>query len=483
MSDFLKPNILFIILDGLQSDKFYGPKKTSITPNIDLLIKKGVYFDQTISPGSCSVPSVASIMTSLNPFEALIQDDNIYTINDKKPNNIQDFIDNGYTTYALHQEVLNFLGLKKIFDHVETYHDSEKLWNGLGEKIIDFLKSNKLKEPWLYYVQLYDLHLLAYPIKTRLEKGPQQIDNAKFGNNFHDRLVSSMDEWIGKIIENVDLEKTLVVITADHGSENAMYNQEMDEYNDQCVQKREYKPGRVYKLSHKIAMLFPTFLLPLRKKLATIYTKRALEVTYDRMDPELERIEELNLRPFEKRIMKASAKGNPKGLYEERFKVPLLFFGLDIPSNKIINQQARSIDIFPTILDLIKLDNLKHQKYAVSLRPLMHGKFMKESPAFLDGSKNAPKFISHNEIGVRTSDYKYFKNKYHNEDSYLYDLKNDSLEEHNLVKEKPEIVKKMNELLLNFQGNNGFDFEKDVNLFDEEKERHIEEELRRLGYM
>ena len=57
------------------------------------------------------------------------------------------------------------------------------------------------------------------------------------------------------------------------------------------------------------------------------------------------------------------------------------------------------------------------------------------------------------------------------------------MEEHNLVKEKPEIVKKMNELLLNFQGNNGFDFEKDVNLFDEEKERHIEEELRRLGYM
>ena len=68
----MKPNILFIILDGLQSDKFYGPKKTSITPNIDLLIKKGVYFDQTISPGSCSVPSIASIMTSLNPFEALI---------------------------------------------------------------------------------------------------------------------------------------------------------------------------------------------------------------------------------------------------------------------------------------------------------------------------------------------------------------------------------------------------------------------------
>ena len=157
----MKPNILFIVLDGLRSDKFYGPDKSSITPNIDSLIEKGVYFDQTICHGSCSVPSVASIMTSLHPFESLIQDDNIFTINSNKKNNIQNFIDNGYTTYALYQEVLNFLGLKKIFHNVETYHDSLKLWNGLADKIIDFLKSDNLKKPWLYYVQIYDLHLLA----------------------------------------------------------------------------------------------------------------------------------------------------------------------------------------------------------------------------------------------------------------------------------------------------------------------------------
>ena len=52
--------------------------------------------------------------------------------------------------------------------------------------------------------------------------------------------------------------------------------------------------------------------------------------------------------------MLASAKGIT-GLYDERFKIPLLFLGPNIPSNKIIKQQASSIDIFPTILDLIKL--------------------------------------------------------------------------------------------------------------------------------
>ena len=36
----------------------------------------------------------------------------------------------------------DFLGLKKIFHNVETYHDSLKLWNGLADKIIDFLKQS-----------------------------------------------------------------------------------------------------------------------------------------------------------------------------------------------------------------------------------------------------------------------------------------------------------------------------------------------------
>jgi arylsulfatase A-like enzyme len=478
----MKPNILFIVLDGLRSDRFYGSDKTSITPNIDLLIKKGVYFSQTICHGSCSVPSVASILTSLYPFEALVQDDNVFTMNLNKRNNIENFIDNGYTTYALHQEVLNFLGFKKIFDHVETYHDSLKLWNGLGEKIINFLKSNNLKQPWLYYVQIYDLHLLAYPIKTRLEEGPPQIHDSKFGNNHHERLISAMDEWIGKIIENVDLEKTLVIITSDHGSEVGDYTQEMEEYNDQSIRTREYKHGNIYKLSHKIVLSFPNFLLPLRKKLSRIYSKRAFNITNKRMEPEFERVDKINLRPYEKRIKIASVKGLT-GLHDERYRVPLLIFGLDVPLNKKISQQVRSIDIFPTIMNLTQLDYLKTEKHGISLFPLIRGELMKELPAFLDGCKNAPKFIPTDLVGVRTSDYKYFKNKYHDENTHLYDLKNDPLEEYNIIKEKPDIAKKMNALLLDLRDEHNFNPEKTDQLFDAEIEEKIEAKLRKLGYI
>ena len=478
----LKPNILFIVLDGLRADRFYGSDKTSITPNIDSLIGKGVYFNQTICHGSCSVPSVASILTSLYPFEALVQDDNVFTINSNKRNNIQNFIDNEYTTYALHQEVLNFLGLKKIFQHVETYHDSLKLWNGLGDKIINFLKSDNLKQPWLYYVQIYDLHLLAYPIKNRLEEGPPQIHDSKFGNNHHERLISAMDEWIGKIIENVDLEKTLVIITSDHGSEVGNYTQEMEEYNDQNIRAREYKHGIMYKISHKIILSFPNFLLPLRKKLSRIYSKRAFDITNKKMEPEFERVNKINLQPYEKRIKIASVKGLT-GLHDERYRVPLLFFGFNVPSNKKINQQVRSVDIFPTIMNLTQLDSSNTQQQGISLFPLIHGELMEELPAFLDGSKNAPKFIPTDLVGVRTSEYKYFKNKYHDENTHLYDLKNDPLEEYNIVKKKPNIAKKMNELLLDLQGEHSLNPEKVDQLFDAAEEKKIEAKLRKLGYI
>ena len=52
----MKPNILFFLLDSVRADKFYGDNKTSITPNLDALIKKGTYFTQTISSPTGILP-------------------------------------------------------------------------------------------------------------------------------------------------------------------------------------------------------------------------------------------------------------------------------------------------------------------------------------------------------------------------------------------------------------------------------------------
>ena len=41
----MKPNILFIIVDGLRSDKCHGQNKTSLTPNLDSLISNAFFLE------------------------------------------------------------------------------------------------------------------------------------------------------------------------------------------------------------------------------------------------------------------------------------------------------------------------------------------------------------------------------------------------------------------------------------------------------
>ena len=37
-------NIIFLLVDGFRADQCFGKDKTSVTPNIDSLIQKGMYF-------------------------------------------------------------------------------------------------------------------------------------------------------------------------------------------------------------------------------------------------------------------------------------------------------------------------------------------------------------------------------------------------------------------------------------------------------
>ena len=76
----MNPNILILVIDSFRSDKFYGPEKTSFTPNIDKLLKNGVYFSQTISSAPASIPAVSSIFTGLYPFQSLELNNNFYNL-------------------------------------------------------------------------------------------------------------------------------------------------------------------------------------------------------------------------------------------------------------------------------------------------------------------------------------------------------------------------------------------------------------------
>ncbi len=103
----LKPNILFLLIDGLRADKCNGNKKTSVTPHIDSLIQNGVYFNQTICSAPVTLASLASVFTGLPACEAVILNNEIFTMNQKRKNYAEHLKEMGYTTYAFLAESAN----------------------------------------------------------------------------------------------------------------------------------------------------------------------------------------------------------------------------------------------------------------------------------------------------------------------------------------------------------------------------------------
>ena len=480
----MKPNILFIVIDSLRADKCYGDKKTSVTPNIDSLIKNGTYFSQNITSAPATIPSMYSILTSLYPFECVAQEGNFFVINPEINNYVKTLERNGYSCYATLPILISYLGFDKVFkDNLETFHRTSTLYNGLGEKIIQRLKSFSMTESWFYYLHLYDLMWISDPANFNSEDGPDEIRNEKYGENQYERIFSVMDAWLGRILQNLNLKNTLVVITADHGTDIGVYNSEMEESNKVFQELRKHDPGIGFKIGQKIAHKLPKSMSPVRKKVAEKYTSKTYEKIKDKVKPELEKIEKSELRPYEKRLMKYSILPITD-LYDDKYVVPLILTGYNIPSNKIINQQIRSVDIFPTITDIIGLSDVNYGKRGTTLVPLMQGKQVQEIPAFLESATNSTRSSDSNVIGIRTSKFKYFRDRNDpTKNVHLYDLKNDPLEEKNIADGRKDMIEEMEKYLVEILKGESFQRSQSNEEFGEEQSDIIDSELKRLGYI
>ncbi len=456
----MKPNILFLLIDTFRADKFSGTEKTSKTPNIDSLIKKGTYFDQAISCSDGTIFSWSGLFTGLHPFKTGIKSQGYKKINSNVTTYFSILEKQGYNFYSYIPSVTDSLGIFPKWQNDDYSFDY--YWNlseGLGKKIINLFESKKMDEPWFYYIHIEDLH---FPITLTKE-----FDNEKFGTSKYEKKVSALDEWLGKILEKIDLKNTLVIITADHGAYIKAVNNENLKINLEVN-------GELQTHVRNLGNLIPKSLRPLKSKLFFFLEDIRKKRKYAK-------IQDLELTPYEKRALLWQRSDLEHFLYDELVHIPLLFLGYDVKKNMKISQQVRIIDIFPTILDIIGITNNTANIDGQSLLPLIEGKQIPEEPAYME-THYLIDIESQDKIGVRTSQFKFFRDTNNPQVSvHLYDLKNDPFENNNIAKIKPEIVKKMEEILQNI-----LQYSSQVppdDEFNEEEIKKIEEELKKLGYV
>jgi len=439
-----KPNILLLVIDSFRADKFFGVTKTSITPNLDKLTNEGVYFSQAISSAPASLPAISSIMTGLYPFSTLSLQNKVYNLKENIPTIGQKLIIEGYRNFALIPKILTLMNLENSFEkNIESYDDDLTLYDGVGEKIIKKLEKINSQKPWFFYIHLNDIHGGA---SFHRDVVPEGFSDKKNGCNRYERMVSLMDEWLGKIFKNVDLSNTVVIITADHSSDVGIFDEELERLYEKTRESRIVKKSTMIKMGQKIFSKSPNAFKPLRAKLSDKYRKKRDSVIEKRGEPMIEEIETNDEDVYRKRVMKNIVRGTAQ-VFDDRFRIPLLFYGLGIKENRVITQQVRSIDIYPTIFNILGL-KINEELDGVSLLPLIQGSKMEENPAIIESRINVAEGITSNTIGVRTSKYKYFRNidnKF--EDMALFDLENDPLEEENIVESNKDVVSTMEEIL------------------------------------
>ena len=470
----MRPNIIFFLIDGLRADQCFGKDKTSSTPNIDSLRKKGTYFTNAFTSVDGTLLSLSTIFHSLYPIETPIsrnkltlQKNNFFDILIKNDYEINGLVPDlkGFTEYVNYFENKNkTYAYWEYMDKMDQFLVSTS--SAITDKIIDFLKSRTSKKPWFYYIHAMTLHPLKEYFASHkselnlLNSGIGDFDNEKFGVGLYERTVSFIDHELGKILEHIDLDNTILILTSDHGERIPYDDQSAVDFEPKLEASKKIGLKILPKATHKVG---GQFLDKMRKSVG----KRKLNKSNEK------------LTNYQKRSRETF---DDVSLFDEILHVPLLFAN-DHINSRIVSDPVHHTDILPTLCELANID-LNHAIHGRSLIPLSEGKKIEEKPMYLRTRPYIdPKPDERDSVGIRTSNYKYFRSAYDaKENVHLYDLKNDPYENNNIAETNKELVTQFEKLLLEIP-KNSFSQYADKENTEELASDEIEYELKRMGYV
>ena len=466
----MRPNIIFFLVDGLRADQCFGKDKTSSTPNIDSLRKKGTYFTNAFTSVDGTLLSLSTIFHSLYPIETPIsrnkltlQKNNFFDILIKNDYEINGLVPDlkGFTEYVNYFENKNkTYAYWEYMDKMDQFLVSTS--SAITDKIIDFLKSRTSKKPWFYYIHAMTLHPLKEYFASHkselnlLNSGIGDFDNEKFGVGLYERTVSFIDHELGKILEHIDLDNTILILTSDHGERIPYDDQSAVDFEPKLEASKKIGLKILPKATHKVG---GQFLDKMRKSVG----KRKLNKSNEK------------LTNYQKRSRDPYF---TLSLFDELIHVPLLFVGNSIKP-RIITKQVRHVDISSIIYELLDIQ-LDRKISGKSLISLDDESSQEENINYLH-TMPYQKLTPSDMVGLRTSNYKYFRSAYDaKENVHLYDLKNDPYENNNIAETNKELVTEFEKKILQLEKDNFSQYDEKIS---EKELQRISNELKRLGYM
>ena len=467
----MRPNIIFFLIDGLRADQCFGKDKTSLTPNIDSLRKKGMYFTNAFTSVDGTLLSLSAIFHSIYPIKTPMARNKLTL----QKNNLFDILaKNGYEINGLVPDLKSFTDYINYFENdIKTYDYFEYVnkmdqfllntSSNITGKITDFLKSRTSKKPWFYYIHTETLHPLKEYFasydneRALLNQGIKDFDNEKFGAGLYERTVSFIDHELGKILEYVDPDNTILILTSDHGQSIPYEDHPEVDFEPKLEASKKIGLKFLPKTTHKAG---GQFLYKIRK----LVSKRKL----NKANQKLTNYQKRSRDPYFTR-----------SLFDEILHVPLLFAG-NLIKPGIITKQARHVDIFPTICELVGVPLFDIKISGKSLVSLANESSQEENPNYLH-TMPFQKLSPLDMVGLRTSKYKYFRASHNpKENVNLYDLSNDPYENNNIAQTDKQLVTYLEKKTLELEKDSLSEYEEEIS---DEETQIISSELKRLGYI
>ena len=441
-------NVIFLEIDSFRADRFSGTEKSSKTPTIDKLFKNGTYFSHAVSSADGTILSLNTLFTGLFSHET---GNRAIKLSLQFPNFLQELQKNGYHIYGLTPNLSSFQPLIDLFENdFSTYNGdvpADHLFTNVGSRLKKIL-SDKKDQPWFCYAHIMDLH---WPLTV-----PEKFNKKEFGDDKYDRIVSSIDYWLKQFLENIDLKNTFLIISADHG----------------CVIPFDGKDITDFEPDLNLGLKIGKKIMPTKMHIfgAKFFVKFRDTIRKKRLDDANKGLSNYEIRSRYPNFYMS--------LYDELLRIPFLITGPGITSKKI-TRPIRTIDIFPTLFDILKL-SFPSKIQGKSFFNLFTQDDKNPDPCFIH-TIPYEKPSKYDRVGIRTPNFKYFRNaKNKNEDVHLYDLINDPLENKNIANYENTKVMQMEDILSSITS---FTTNIEKENIEEEEEQKIRDELKKLGYL
>lgn len=336
------PNVLFLAIDSLRADAIYGGHLS--TPNISRYASEGAVFSQCVSTTTSTTPSFSSMLTGCYPPKHGVRGLQGYRLRSDLTTLGDSFSGAGYHTHAeATGPLLKETGILRGFEDASHRQGYKVPFFNWRDEIVG--KMHSYVDPWFMMLHIWEVH--------RPYRAPPDFKK-RWDKSGYEAAVEATDDWLKPVFDAAG-ENTIVVITGDHG----------EEYPDTPFEQKMLRAARKSRKKFRTDKWFPA----LDKKLSGMVV------------------------------------GHGFALWEHLVRVPLIISGPGVSPSRI-DDQARHVDLFPTLADLCGVE-IPAGIDGRSLRPLMEGGSLPEEPAYMEAV--GVKLEGNRIEGARTPDWKLLK--------------------------------------------------------------------------